>query len=396
MKTVLHNGYVITPDGLVDGYVVFENSTILEVGSGAYQGTAERSIDVGGQYISPGFIDIHTHGGGGYDYMDGTVEAFLGAAKAHMVHGTTSVVPTTLTCPDDELMRTFSCFEEAQSANVKGPNLIGLHLEGPYFSAKQAGAQDPAYLQVPQKERYRAIFDACPHIVRMSAAPELPGAMELGEEMKKRGILASIGHSDAEYFQVLEAIEHGYSHVTHLYSATSMLHRAGPYRHLGIVEAAYMSDDLTVEIIADGKHLPPELLKYILKFKPISQICLITDAMRGAGLPEGTITKLGSLENGQDVILEDSVAMLMDHTAFAGSICTTDRCVRTMYHLAGASIVDAVRMITQNPARVLGLTAKGSLAAGMDADLCVFDEDIHISNVFVMGRHTYDADASRK
>lgn len=389
MKTVIQNGTILTPEGVIDnGYVVFQDSVILEAGPGTYPGEADAVVDAGGNYVSPGFIDMHTHGAGGADFMDGTVDAFICAAREHMRHGTTSLVPTTLTCTNEELHRALACFKEAKATMADGPNLLGVHLEGPFFSPAQAGAQDPRFLQLPTEENIRALLDASEDVIRVCAAPELPGALDLGDELKKRGILASIGHSDAVLPQVMEAVEHGYSHVTHLYSGMSMLRRIGPYRHLGVVEAAYLSDDLTVEIIADGKHLPPELLRFILKFKPLDKICLITDSMRGAGLPEGSIVKLGSLENGQDVILEDSVAMLMDHTAFAGSICTADRCIRTMHQLAGTSVADAVRMMTENPARVLGLPTKGRLAQGMDADICIFDRDIQLQAVYVMGRKT--------
>ena len=196
------------------------------------------------------------------------------------------------------------------------------------------------------------------------------------------GIIAAIGHSDATYAEVAKAVEAGYRFVTHLYSGMSALHRVGPYRVLGVVESAYLFDELGVEIISDGKHLPPELLRLIVKNKGIDNICLITDSMRGAGMPEGSRPKLGSLTNGQETLIRDGVAMMPDLKAFAGSVCTTDRCVRTMYKLAGVSLPDAVRMMTANPARVLGIDgSKGTIAKGMDADLVVFDEDINISSV---------------
>ena len=388
MKTAIVNGRILFPDRTVrDGYLELEGEKILRAAPGAYSGDAERIVDAGSLYVSPGFIDMHTHGAGGADFMDGTPEAFVTAAMEQMRHGTTTLTPTALTCPDEELEQAFACCREARRRLAgKGPNLAGMHLEGPFFSAKQAGAQDPKYLQIPTKENIGRILRHADEIYRVSAAVELPGSLELGDELRKRGILGAIGHSDAEYGQVCEAVRHGFSHVTHLYSGMSMLHRIGPYRHLGVVEAAYLLDGLTVEIIADGKHLPPELLRLILKSKPMDSICLITDSMRGAGLPDGSIVKLGSLEKGQDVILEDGVAMLMDHTAFAGSVCTTDRCVRNMRDLAGVSLPDSVRMITENPARILGLSGKGRLAPGMDADICLFDENVTIQAVFVMGK----------
>ncbi len=386
---LIRNVCLVLPDRLLpDAWLTVSGSAISAFGTGPVpEGVPAEVIDGQGKYLSPGFIDIHTHGAGGADFMDGTAEAFVTAAMEHLRHGTTTLVPTTLTCSPEELDRSFCCYQTAAEAlKGKGPNLAGMHLEGPFFSAEQAGAQDPEYLQVPTPENVCAILKHSSQIARISAAVELPGSLELGDELKKRGILAAIGHSNAEYEDVAAAVQHGFSHVTHLYSGMSMLHRIGPYRHLGVVEASYLMDELTVEIIADGIHLPPELLRLILKCKPIDKICLITDSMRGAGLPDGSVVKLGSLSKGQDVILENGVAMLMDRTAFAGSICTDDRCVHNMHILAGASLPDAVRMMTANPARIMGLKNKGILEPGMDADLCIFDGDIRVSTVIVMGK----------
>lgn len=392
MRTAIRNGRVIAPDRrIVYGGVLFEDGKIIGIFEGEPPLRADETIDAQGFFVSPGFIDLHTHGGGGYDFMDGTPEAFIGAAKAHMRHGTTSIVPTTLTSSDAELLRAFECFRQAKRQMQNGPSLLGLHLEGPYFNPEQAGAQDPKYLRNPTREHYLRLLDASEDILRVSAAPELPGALELGDELHRRGILASIGHSSAEYEDVKNAVRHGYTHVTHFYSAMSMLRRKGPWRRLGIVESAYLMDELSVEIIADGCHLPPELLRLIVKQKPMEQICLITDSMRGAGMPEGEIVKLGSLSNGQDTIIEQGVAMLMDRSAFAGSVCTADRCIRTMVKLAGVPVADAVAMMTANPARIIGAKNKGELALGKDADICIFDDEIRIQKVIAGGKITAGA-----
>ena len=181
-------------------------------------------------------------------------------------------------------------------------------MEGPYFSLEQRGAQDPQYIKVPARDDYKKLLDASDDIIRMSAAPELEGAMELADELKARGILASIGHSDATYDHVIEAWERGYTHVTHLYSGMSTIRRINAYRHLGVIESAYLIDGMTVEIIADGKHLPPELLRFIVKMKPIEDICLVTDSMRGAGMDDGEHVLLGSLAHGQECIIDDGVS----------------------------------------------------------------------------------------
>ncbi len=391
MRTAILHGRVITPFQVIeDGNVLVENGKILAVQDGsAAIAAADDVFDAEGLYVSPGFVDIHTHGGGGFDYMDGTPEAFIGAAKTHLRFGTTSLTPTTLSCSDEELFTVLRCYETVKAEWTDGPNLLGMHLEGPYFAPTQAGAQDPKYLRLPDAAHVQSLLDASGNIVRMSAAAELPGALALGDELKKRGILASIGHSDALYTDAIEAVKHGYSLVTHLYSGMSMLKRIGAWRHLGLVESAYLLDELNVEIIADGCHLPPELLQLIVKLKPWDKICLITDSMRGAGLPEGAVVKLGSLENGQDVILENGVAMLMDRTAFAGSICTADRCIRTMVEKAGLPLKDAVRMMTLNPASLIGAASKGVIAPGYDADICVFGDNVQIKRVMVGGEFRY-------
>lgn len=393
MKTVFTNGRIILTDRILDGYsVIAEDGVISDVTKG--NTAADKVVDLGGRYLAPGFIDMHTHGAGGHDFMDGTEKAIKGACMTHLSHGTTSIVPTTLTCLNSELFNFFEVFRKVKADWHEGPNLLGIHLEGPFFNAAQAGAQDPKFLQLPTRENFMPILEAGgADIMRISVAVELEGALELGEELKKRGIIAAIGHSDATYAEVAKAVGAGYSFVTHLYSGMSALHRVGPYRVLGVVESAYLFDELGVEIISDGKHLPPELLRLIVKNKGIDNICLITDSMRGAGMPEGSRPKLGSLTNGQETLIRDGVAMMPDLKAFAGSVCTTDRCVRTMYKLAGVSLPDAVRMMTANPAKVLGINgSKGMIAKGMDADLVVFDEDINISAVYVGGEPRYTAE----
>lgn len=387
MITAIINGKLVLPDRILEGRkLLLEDGKIIGIEE-KLPLEAEQIIDAEACYVSPGFIDLHTHGGGGFDFMDGTVEAIEGACKLHLCHGTTSIVPTTLTCPSEELLHFFNVYRTAKNTMRYGPNLLGIHLEGPYFSLNQCGAQDPKYLKKPVVDEYMPILEAGgTDIVRISAAPELEGAMGLGLELERRGILAAIGHSNADYRVVEEAVNNGYSHVTHLYSGMSALHRVGPYRVLGVVEATYLLDELTVEIIADGKHLPPELLRFIVKNKHVGSICLITDSMRGAGLEDGQHAVLGSLKNGQDTVIEDGVAMMPDRRAFAGSICTADRCIRTMVKSAGLPVHLAVRMMTLNPASVMKLErSKGTLAQGMDADICIFDEDIRIKKVFVGG-----------
>lgn len=348
------------------------------------------SIDLRGQYVSAGFIDMHVHGGGGHDFMDGTVNAFRGVGALHLKHGTTALLPTTLATAQDELLRCFATYQACGSGFPDSAKLIGLHLEGPYVSPTQCGALIPSYVRNPNPAEYLPLIDACPGIKRWTLAPELDGAMEMAEALRGRGIIASIGHSEATASQVRQAVQHGFSLVTHLYSAMSSVVRVGGFRHAGVVESAYLFEELSSEIIADGCHLPEELLKLAYHYIGSNRLALVTDAMRGAGETQGK-SILGSLENGREVLLEDGVAKLMDRSAFAGSICTADRLVRTMVYTAGASLPDAVRMMTQTPARILGVDRRlGTIAPGYAADLVVFDHLIEVKQVWTDGEIRYE------
>lgn len=390
-RLIIRNGNVVFQDGIRKLDVVCDSGSgkVLSLCGRAEAASGDEVIDAEGFYVSPGFVDIHVHGGGGHDFMDGTVEAYLGAARAHAVHGTTSMAPTTLTCSDEELLNAFSVYKDAKKHNVDGAEFLGLHLEGPYFSPKQSGAQDPKYLQLPTRESYMKILGSSDDIIRMSVAPELEGAMELGDYLKSKGILASVAHTDAVCEQVEEAFKHGYTHATHLYCAMSSVVRRNAFRRAGAVEAAYLLDDMTVEIIADGVHLPEPLLRFVYKFKGPQKTALCTDAMRAAGMPEGE-SILGSLKNGQKVIVEDGVAKLMDRSAFAGSVATADRLVRTMVKMANVPLCDAVTMMSATPSRIIGAYGrKGSLEAGKDADVLVFDDNVNVKCTIVSGKTIY-------
>jgi len=391
-RIIIKNGKLIFPDEIKENLMlVCENGKIIRVSNPdeVVSESGDRVIDAQNKYVSSGFIDIHTHGGGGHDFMDGTVEAYLGAAETHAKHGTTALLPTTLTSTFEELMQTFSIYRQAVQKNSKGAKFLGLHLEGPYFAYNQRGAQDPKYLRNPEPEEYNKILAASDDIVRWSLAPELPGALEFGKVLTARNILPAIAHSDAIYEEVLEAFNAGFTHVTHLYSAMSTVTRRNAFRYAGVLEAAYLIDDMTVEIIADGVHLPKSLLQFVFKFKGPDKTALCTDSMRGAGMPDGE-SILGSLDKGQQVIIEDGVAKLPDRTAFAGSVATTDRLVRTMVEVAGVPLVEAVRMMTLTPARIMQIDKnKGSIQIGKDADFVIFDENIHVSYTILEGNVIY-------
>ena len=389
MKTIIKNGRLITPDGIIDGYVLYEDGKITEIGTGDSMPQADEVIDAQGRYVSPGFIDIHTHGAGGADYMDGTLEAYLTAARMSARHGATLVYPTTLTSSNEVLFDTFDLYEQAVAANTEGAAFGGLHLEGPYFNPKQAGAQDPRYLRNPQPEDYLEILSRSNNIARWSFSPELDGAPEFAAELSKRGIIAAAGHTDATFEQCDEAFKNGCSLITHFYSCISTIIRKNSYRTAGVMEYGYYQDGMAVEIIADGHHVPSSLLHLIVKVKGVDNVILVTDSMRGAGMPEGP-SILGGLADGQECIVENGVAKLLDGSGFAGSVCTTDRLVRTMITIGGCSLEQAVQMASLNPARVMGVAdRKGSLEAGKDADIVIFGDNVEVFATIVSGRKVY-------
>lgn len=386
----IHNGNIITPYQIIkSGTVLINEGKIAAVSAGEIDAPNADIIDAKGQYISPGFIDIHVHGGGGHDFMDGTSDAFLKIAETHAKYGTTSLSPTTLTSEREDLFKTLDNYEEANLKNTKGAQFIGMHLEGPYFALSQRGAQDPRYIRNPDPEEYKAVLAYSNSIARWSAAPELKGAIEFGRYLKSKGVLAAIAHTDAIYEEALEAYENGYSLATHFYSAMSTVTRRNAYRYAGVVEAGYLIDEMDLEIIADGIHLPAPLLKLIYKIKGADRIALITDAMRGAGMPEGN-SILGNINTGLKVIIEDGVAKLPDRTSFAGSVATFDRLVRNMIQKADVSLIDAVKMASATPARIMGIeNRKGSLVVGKDADVVIFDKDINVNTTIVNGAVVY-------
>lgn len=391
-KIKIYNGRLITPYRLIEnGTVLIDNGVIIAVEEGDVPYQADVVIDAWGNYVSPGFIDLHVHGGGGADFMDGSVDAFLQVAETHARYGTTSLVPTTLTSENEDLIETFRLYEEANEKNINGAQFLGLHLEGPYFSMNQRGAQDPRYIRDPKPEEYREILETYGKLIsRWSAAPELPGAIDFALCLKSYGVLPAIAHSDAVYEDVIKAFENGYTLATHLYSGMSGVTRRNAYRYAGVIESAFLIDEMDVEVIADGIHLPAPFLKLIYKIKGGEHIALVTDAMRGAGMPEGE-SILGGLRNGLKVVIEGGVAKLPDRTSFAGSVATTDRLIRSMVQLADVPLIEAVRMLTVNPARIMGVSEKkGSLQKGKDADIVIFDKDIAVVKTIVKGSVVYE------
>ncbi len=389
------NAKIITSQRIInEGVVVIKNGLIESVGSKNIAIEGAAAIDAAGLYLSPGFIDLHIHGGGGADFMDGTEEAFLTVAQTHARYGTTAMYPTTLTSEKKDLLETLETFERANKKNTNGARLMGMHLEGPYFAMNQRGAQDPRYIRNPDPVEYKEIIEASSSVKRWSSAPELEGAIEMGRLLRSKGILPAIAHTDAVYEEVVDAFENGYTLATHFYSGMSGVMRRNGYRYAGVIESGYLIDEMDVEVIADGIHLPAPLLKLIYKIKGADHIALITDAMRAAGMPEGD-SILGRLETGLKVVVDKGVAWLPDRTSFAGSVATADRLVRNMIHLAEVPLTDAIKMISMTPARIMGIDGqKGSIAVGKDADLVLFDQDIQVRKTIVKGKVIYSSDNS--
>lgn len=386
----IFNAKIITADKIIDGgSILIQSNKIAAVSHGNIEVADSIEMDAQGNFVSPGFIDIHVHGGGGYDFMDGNEMAFLKIAETHAKFGTTSMLPTTLTSTKEAMLQILGVYERANGNNANGAQFLGMHLEGPYISMNQKGAQDPRYIRDPLPEEYEEILSQFSCIKRWSAAPELKGAIEFGRYVKSKGVLPALAHTDAVYDEVVKAFENGYTLATHLYSAMSGVTRRNAFRFAGVVESAYIIDEMDVEIIADGVHLPAPLLKLVYKIKGADRTALITDAIRPAGTAV-IESILGSIDNGLPVVIEDGVAKLPDRTSFAGSIATADRLVRSMISLADVPLVDAIKMISATPARILGvLDKKGTLTAGKDADIIIFDENINILMTMINGKIIY-------
>ena len=380
--TVYKNAKVVFSDKIRDCCVVTDGGKIIDICE-RFDSTAE-AVDCGGLYLAPGFVDAHVHGGGGYSAMSSKPEDIIKMAKAHLAHGTTSIVPTTLAAPLSRLADAVLSIKKAAETDG-GRTILGAHLEGPYISLKYKGAQSADNILNPNEQPPDEVLDLWDKILMMGAAPECDGCLELGDKLRKRGIIASVAHSAASFEQVEEAARHGYSDVTHIYSACTACFKVGIFRVAGVVEAGLVRDDFSTQAIADLRHLPVGVLKLIYKSKGPEKMYVITDGLEfsASDLRENEIYPQ---ENGVGVIYEDGVMKLADRSALAGSVATLSDCVRNMYKTVGAPLYDAVRMASQTPAEVLGFGKKiGKIEKGYDADLVLFDDDVNIKKVISKG-----------
>lgn len=368
---------IITGDEIISGYVYYENGRIAEVTDQELPFTEE--YDAGDNYVSPGFIDIHTHGGGGYAF-EHELDDVVNGCNFHLSHGTTSICPTISAAPFDSMARSVKNIKQAMEDPRVKSNIIGAHMEGPYLSLQQTGAQGAEFITPPCAEDYeRLIANYGESIARWSYAPENDTDGSFCKHLVSHGIVPSAGHTNAIGSEMSAAAKDGCRLITHLYSCTSTITRDHGFRRLGVIETAFLDDGIDVEIIADGKHLPPDLIRLIYKIKGSDKIALITDSLAIAG----TDIKHGFMQT-TEFIVEDGVCKLMDRSAFAGSVATADRLVRVIAKEVGLPLTEAIKMMTATPARIMGLN-KGALEVGKDADIVVFDADIEIQKVFVLG-----------
>ncbi|MGN0830326.1 MAG: N-acetylglucosamine-6-phosphate deacetylase [Candidatus Ornithospirochaeta sp.] len=379
------NARIVLLDRVIEnGTIEIENERIIGIREGIEK---DSDIDACGKYLAPGIVDLHTHGSGGFDFMDGEESDIHGAAHSLAMFGTTCCLPTTLTSSDEEL---FAFLDNLKSAQKNRSNnecrMPGAHLEGPYFNMDQKGAQDPRYIIPPKKEHYMKVLEKADGVIkRWSVAPEVDGAMEFIHDVSRMGVVISGGHTKADFDTVGRAVENGMTMLTHYYSAMSSMIKKGSWKILGVTEAGFYFDELTVELISDGCHIPANLLKLIFKLKDRDHIIGISDSMRGAGFESGD-SILGPKNNGTPVVIEDGVAKLSDRSCFAGSIATGIRLVKTLSTLAGESMVSVFKTVSYNPARVIGMENEiGSLEVGKYGDFIIFDDDFKLDSVYISG-----------
>lgn len=376
---IFSNGRLIFPDGIHDGLeLVVENGKIAEI----RERSAAESTDLAGNYLAPGFIDLHLHGALGRDTMEATPEAFQTICDYHASGGTTSLLLTTVTAPIAEIANVLRAVR-ASAGSIK--QIAGVHVEGPFISKARAGAQRAEFIRDPNTDLLDQLLAFADVIKIVTLAPELPGALALISRLRMHNIVVSGGHSDASDIEARAGFEYGMHQVTHTFNAMSSARRRGIYREAGLLEFALSEPDIVCELIADGHHVSPTLMKMLYRAKGPRGICLVTDATAGAGLPAGKEFFL----SGRSCVVGDGVCLLADRSALAGSASRMIDLIRVMVNEVKISLPEAVAMATANPAHALGLTAKGKLEAGADADFVVLSKDLQVVQTFAAGARIF-------
>lgn len=379
---VLENARIILKDEVIPGSVEIEGHLIRRISTEPIPGAPR--LDLKWKYLAPGIVELHSHGGGGYDFLDNDDEAIAKASECHLMHGVTSILPTAVSASDEALFSFIERFNGIDR-NVHR-NIIGIHLEGPFFSQEEKGAQEERFIRPVDIEYCKKVLDmAKGNIKRWSFAPELEGSDVMMDILRKEGIMLSAAHTSATYDDISRAFDHGLRMLTHFYSGMSTIKRVNGRRILGTVESGYLIDELYTEIIPDGYHLPPDLLRLIFRLKRNDRITGCSDSMRAAGMGEGP-SILGPRDNGLDVIVEDGVAKLPDRSAYAGSVAIGDSMARTLRRALSLPLPDIFRILSLQPAEALGIAgSKGSIEEGKDADLIVLSDDLETEIVFLGG-----------
>src|SRR5438270_8996301 len=379
---ILTNARLIFPDGIRDGLeVVMSDGRITELRQAGYVGEKDI-IDLAGNYLAPGFVDLHIHGAVGRDAMEGSAEAFRAICDYHASGGTTSLLLTTATAPIKAIVDVLNAVRDCRSSI---PQIAGAHVEGPFISKAKPGAQREALMRKPTPKAYGPLLEHGDVIKRMTLAPELPGALALIDELRERNIAPSGGHSDAWEEDACTAFEHGMRSVTHVFNCMYMSRPRGRDRVAGLLEFALSEPAIICELIADGHHVSPTMMKMLYRAKGARGICLVTDATAGAGLPDGSKFSLSH----NKCVVEDGVCLLADRSALAGSAARMIDLVRTMVTKVNVPLNEAVAMATDTPAHAVGLTGKGQFIIGGDADLVVISPELEVVRTFVAGEEVF-------
>ena len=384
MLTQIINGHILTPGGwLKDGSILLCDDRIVEVTNSDLAVIGAKVVDARGMYIVPGFVAMNIHGAAGHDFKEGTEEAFRKAVAAHQRYGATTIFPTISSSPFTTIRQ---CAEVCEHLMTEpGSPILGLHIEGPYLNPKMAGAMFSDVVKNPDPEEYRSLIEETKCVRRWDASPELPGAMAFARYLKEKGILVSITHTEAEFDLIREAYNTGFSHVAHFYNAMPGFHKRREYKYEGTVESVYLMDGMTVEVIADGRHLPSTILRLVYKLKGVECTCLVTDALAYAAND-------GKQPDDSRIVIDNGVCKLADHSALVGSIATSDQLIRTMVEKAKLPLEDAIRMASETPARLMGVYDRvGSLQKGKDADVLIIDRKLNVRQVWCKGQVVVDA-----